>query len=31
LFNKAYPGLNLPTTSPASPGKNMGWCDWTHN
>lgn len=29
LLNFAY-GTSFPTTSPASPGKNMGWTDWTH-
>jgi hypothetical protein len=29
LLNFAY-GTRYPTDSPARPGKNMGWTDWTH-
>ncbi len=29
LINYAY-GSDFPVTSPARPGKNMGWTDWTH-
>ncbi len=29
LLNKVA-GTNFPTTSAKSPGKNMGWTDWTH-
>lgn len=29
LLNYAY-GTDFPTTTPARPGKNMGWTDWTH-
>lgn len=30
LFNYVY-GTNFPTPSTSSPGKGMGWTDWTHN
>jgi hypothetical protein len=30
LFNYMYSDLDLPAVTPASPGKNMGWTDWTH-
>lgn len=30
LINRAY-GTNFPTVSPTSPGKNMGWTDWTQD
>ena len=29
LINAAY-GADFPADSPARPGKNMGWTDWTH-
>ena len=29
LLNAAY-GMNFPAETPARPGKNMGWTDWTH-
>jgi len=29
LINAAY-GAGFPAESPARPGKNMGWTDWTH-
>ncbi len=29
LVNGAY-GTRFPAESPANPGKNMGWTDWTH-
>jgi hypothetical protein len=29
LVNAAY-GSDFPARSPARPGKNMGWTDWTH-
>jgi Alginate lyase len=29
LLNRAY-GTKFPAVSPTSPGKNMGWTDWTH-
>jgi hypothetical protein len=29
LVNHVY-RVNLPAPSPARPGKNMGWTDWTH-
>jgi hypothetical protein len=29
LINYVY-GTDFPTTTPARPGKNMGWTDWTH-
>jgi hypothetical protein len=29
LLNAAY-GTDFPAHSPARPGKNMGWTDWTH-
>jgi len=29
LLNHFY-GENFPAPSPSSPGKNMGWTDWTH-
>lgn len=29
LVNHAY-GTSFPTESPVSPGKNIGWTDWTH-
>mgnify|MGYP000863299833 CR=1 FL=1 len=29
LINAAY-GADFPAHSPARPGKNMGWTDWTH-
>lgn len=29
LINAAY-GADFPAQSPARPGKNMGWTDWTH-
>jgi hypothetical protein len=30
ILNRAY-GTNFPAPSPATPGKNMGWTDWTHS
>jgi hypothetical protein len=30
IFNLAY-GTNFPTPQTSSPGKGMGWTDWTHN
>ncbi|MCI0395016.1 MAG: alginate lyase family protein, partial [Chloroflexi bacterium] len=30
LLNYAY-GPTFPATTPARPGKNMGWTDWTHS
>ena len=30
LVNHAY-GTAFPATTPARPGKNMGWTDWTHS
>jgi hypothetical protein len=30
LFNHVY-GSGFPATSSSSPGKGMGWTDWTHN
>ena len=29
LINRAY-GTKFPVTTPTSPGKNMGYADWTH-
>ncbi len=29
LVNWAY-GTNFPAVTPTTPGKNMGWTDWTH-
>ncbi len=29
LINRAY-GTSLPAPTPARPGKNVGWTDWTH-
>jgi hypothetical protein len=29
LLNYAY-GTSLPAVSPSTPGKNMGWTDWSH-
>jgi hypothetical protein len=29
LFNHTY-GTNFPAPLPSSPGKGMGWTDWTH-
>jgi hypothetical protein len=29
VVNHVY-RVNLPAPSPARPGKNMGWTDWTH-
>ena len=29
LINYVY-GTNFPTISPVTPGKNVGWTDWTH-
>jgi hypothetical protein len=29
LLNYAY-GTGLPAVAPSTPGKNMGWTDWTH-
>ena len=29
LINAAY-GVDFPATTPARPGKNLGWTDWTH-
>jgi hypothetical protein len=25
-----YHGTSFPAPNPSSPGKNMGWTDWTH-
>lgn len=30
ILNKAYGTTLVPATSPTSPGKNLGWTDWTH-
>jgi hypothetical protein len=30
LINHTY-GTTFPTVTPARPGKNMGWTDWTHS
>jgi hypothetical protein len=30
LINHAY-GTDFPAKTPARPGKNMGWTDWTHS
>lgn len=30
LINYAY-GTSFPAVTPARPGKNMGWTDWTHS
>jgi hypothetical protein len=30
ILNRAY-GTNFRAPSPATPGKNMGWTDWTHS
>lgn len=29
ILNRAY-GTQFPVESPTTPGKNMGWTDWTH-
>jgi hypothetical protein len=29
IVNRAY-GFDYPTKTPVSPGKAMGWTDWTH-